>query len=174
MIIETERFRLRPFDEKDIDSLYEFRNAESVVRSLGGFSTGYSRSALGKWLQYHDGRDDEVLWCMADAKSDRCFGHIGLYQIDYRVRKAELAIAIGDPGMQGAGIGKESCKLALDYAAAHLNLRRIELSYLAVNAAAEKLYRGQGFVEEGRQVEAQYRDGDYVDVILMARFLGSG
>lgn len=171
MIIEIDRFRLRPLDEKDIESLYSFRNSESVIRSLGGFSTGYSRAALGKWLQFHDGRDDEVLWCLAEKESDRCFGHIGLYNIDHRVRKAELAIAIGDPGMQGKGVGKESCRIMLDYASEQLNLRRVELSYLANNAAAEKLYQGLGFIEEGRLIEAQFRDGGYVDVVLMAKFL---
>ena len=168
MRIEVSGAILRPLEPTDIDSLHVYRNDPAVVSGLGGFSTGYARRDLEDWMEFHRGRRDEILLCIADQQSDRCLGHIGLYNIDYRVRKAELAIMIGASTHHGRGLGKSACGALMDYAHQQLNIRRIELTLLANNTPAMRLYAGLGFVEEGRLIQAEYRNGEYVDVICMA------
>ena len=168
VIIELDHCRLRPLADKDIDALYVFRNDPAIISKLGGFSTGYSKTDLADWLDYHRKKADEILWVIADNETDRCFGHVGLYNVNHRVRKAELAVLIGDTEKHRKGLGSEVCAAVVDYGFSQLNLNRIELSVLANNQPALRLYEKLGFRKEGVLTDAEYRDSQYVDVILMA------
>ena len=83
---------------------------------------------------------------------------------------------VGELGMgviadfRGRGIGRQ---LVVDTVAAADASRflRIELSVHSDNLVAAALYRGFGFVEEGRKRRARVKNGMPVDVLLMARLL---
>jgi [ribosomal protein S5]-alanine N-acetyltransferase len=167
-VIETGSAVLRPLEPSDLDQLYEFRNDEEVTRLLAGFSTGYSRADLAAWLEAHRGRADEVLWAIATAADNRCIGHVGLYRIDHRVRKAEFAILIGDRAEHGKGIGREVSRAVLEYAFQQLNLHKVSLSVLVTNERALRLYAGLGFRRDGLIRHDQFRDGRYVDLYQMS------
>jgi RimJ/RimL family protein N-acetyltransferase len=167
-MIETKTTLLRPLEPSDLDRLYRYRNDREVARHLGGFSTGYARADLAAWLEAHRNRADEVLWAIATKHDDTCIGHAGLYRIDYRVRKAEYAILIGDREHQGKGIGREVSEAVLHYGFDQLNLHKVSLSVLASNARAIRLYQALGFVQEGVLRHDQFRDGGYVDSIVMS------
>jgi len=158
---------LRRPELADLDALYAQKNDPQIAQLLGGFTTGYSKQYLKEWLERHRQRQDEVLWTIARAEDDACIGHVGLYQIDFRVRVAELAILIGDRTAWGTGIGKTCCRFAIEYGFDELNLNRIQLSVLSSNERAIRLYNGVGFREEGRLRQAQYKHGQYLDVLLM-------
>jgi [ribosomal protein S5]-alanine N-acetyltransferase len=167
-MIELELVILRPLEREDINQLYIFRNDYEITRQLGGFSSGFSHTALKEWLEFHRQRNDEILWAIATKTDNLCIGHVGLYQIDYRVRKAEFGILIGDKNKQGKGIGKSVSCAVLNYAFQQLNLHKVSLSVLATNERAIKLYQAIGFQKEGILRHDQFRDGQYVDSILMS------
>ena len=82
---------------------------------------------------------------------------------------AELGIFVL-PSYRGRGVGKRLLAYALDWAASQ-DLNKITLSVFATNRRAIRLYGQFGFVLEGRR-KMQYNIGDeYVDEILMAKFL---
>ena len=159
---------LRPFEPQDLSHLYRFRNDWQVTQYLGGFSSGYSRKNLEEWIKFHRNRDDEVLWAIADKKTDRCIGHVGLYKIDSRLRKGEFAIIVGDTRSQGKGIGRSATVAMLEWGFGQLNLHKISLSVLASNKRAIRLYETLGFRREGVLRDEQFRDRKYVDVVLMS------
>lgn len=159
---------LRPLEPSDLEALYRYKNDPSVAVLLGGFSNGYSLADLRDWLEYHRQRKDEVLWAIAHTDDNQCIGHVGLYQIDHRIRIAEFAIMIGARAAWGQGVGRACTQFALDYGFQQLNLNRIHLSVLASNERAVRLYRSLGFREEGCLRQAQFKNNQYVDVLLMA------
>ena len=67
------------------------------------------------------------------------------------------------------GIGSRLLSAALA-AAAKVGLLRVELEVYSSNAAAIALYERFGFVREGRKVNARLLDGEFEDLLLMARF----
>lgn len=75
---------------------------------------------------------------------------------------------IGDRESRGRGIGKAVTRLVVDYGFRMLNLNRVELSCLATNERARRLYAGLGFVVEGTLRQAQFKDGHYIDVVQMS------
>ncbi len=163
---------LRRPEPKDEEALYQQKNDPDIARLLGGFSKGYSRADISEWIERHRKLGDEVIWVIADAADDRCLGHVGLYRIDGRVRSAEFAVMIGDKAAWGRGLGKKVTRFALWYGFEMLNLNRIELNFLATNGRARRLYEGLGFRPEGTLRQAQYKDGQYADVVLMSILRG--
>lgn len=168
MQILREQFILRRPEPKDVEHLYLYRNDWEAIRSLGGFSSGYSIKDLQEWVEFHRNRKDEIIWVIGDRANDTCLGHVGLYDIDYRVRKAEFAILIGEKSCWGKGLGQSITQATIDYGFDQLNLHRIELEVLANNSRAIHIYEKLGFRREGIQRDAQFRDGQYIDVIIMA------
>jgi RimJ/RimL family protein N-acetyltransferase len=158
---------LRRLEPNDINDLYQYRNDWEVIRTLGGFSAGYSRQDLKEWMEYHRNCRDEIIWTVAEQETDRCLGHVGLYNIDHRVRKAEFAIMIGDRKWWGRGLGRKVTQAVVDYGFCHLNLHRVYLSVLQNNERAISLYHSLGFRKEGVLRHDQFRDGSYLDTVLL-------
>ena len=167
MILKVGDHLLRKPEPSDVEALYQQKNDPRVVSLLGGFSAkGYSRADIERWIAFHNDKTNEVLWVIADA-GGRCVGHVGLYEIDHRIRSAELAIMLGDPPVWGKGLGRACTEAVITYGFDQLGLNRIHLTVLASNERALRLYRGLGFVEEGRMRQAQFKDGRYLDVVVM-------
>lgn len=161
---------LRALEPKDVDYLYTYRNDWEVIRNLGGFSAGYSKANLEEWIKRHSNRDDEILWTIATVETDHCIGHVGLYQIDSRVRKGQFAIMIGDRALWGKGLGTRVTEAVVSWAFSQLNLHKVSLHVLTNNERAIRIYELLGFRPEGILRDEQFRDGQFLDLILMAVF----
>ncbi len=81
----------------------------------------------------------------------------------------EIGIII-DPGYRGKGVGSALLEKAIQ-TAKHLGFEKITLSVFSTNNKAIKLYTKLGFIEVGRR-EKQFKImNEYIDEILMERFL---
>ncbi|MEQ5401270.1 GNAT family N-acetyltransferase [Providencia rettgeri] len=70
---------------------------------------------------------------------------------------------------QGKGIGSKLMQVMVDYCDNWLNVRRIELEVFAANGSGVGLYEKFGFEQEGRMRDYAFRDGQYVDAVMMSR-----
>jgi RimJ/RimL family protein N-acetyltransferase len=168
MFLALEDVNLRKPEPKDGEALYSQKNDPEVASRLGGFALGYSRADIAEWIERHRKTGNEIIWTIARRSDDACLGHVGLYNIDQRVRIAEFAIMIGDASARGHGLGTRVTRKVLDYGFDMLNLNRIELSFLSNNEPARRLYEGLGFVHEGVKRQAQFKLGQPIDVVLMS------
>lgn len=168
MIHELTKCILRPMEPYDEELLFRYKNDQELADLLGGFHLGYSHSDIAEWIEKHRKHDDEELLAIADKETNACLGHVGLYNIDYRVRSAEFAILIGEKKAWGAGLGKEVTSHVIQWGFKYLNLNRIYLSALANNERALRMYLSIGFKEEGRLRQAQFKNGRYLDEINMS------
>ncbi|MHA1106885.1 MAG: GNAT family N-acetyltransferase [Promethearchaeota archaeon] len=94
---------------------------------------------------------------------ERPIGIVGLDEIDWVGRNANLFAVIGEPEHWGKGIAGEACALVIKYGFVELNLHKIHAGIFSPNSrslrAAEKL----GFEKEGILKETIYIDGKYLD-----------
>ena len=79
-----------------------------------------------------------------------------------------LGISVA-PEAQGQGVGRALMQALCDYADRWAQVLRIELTVFADNERAVRLYRSMGFVHEGTHRGYALRDGEYIDVLSMAR-----
>ncbi|HGN1707668.1 TPA: GNAT family N-acetyltransferase [Providencia rettgeri] len=70
---------------------------------------------------------------------------------------------------QGKGIGSQLMQVMVDYCDNWLNVHRIELEVFAANGNGVGLYEKFGFKQEGRMRDYAFRDGQYVDAVMMSR-----
>lgn len=168
MSIVLNRIILRRPEPSDVEALYEMKNDWENARLLGGFSNGYSREDLCDWIERHRNRVDEIIWIIANKKDNKCIGHVGLYNIDHRVRSAEFAILIGNRQYRSKGLGKEIARAVIEQGFKQLNLHRIELSVITSNNRAISFYKMMGFQAEGTLRHSQFRDGQYLDMTIMS------
>lgn len=111
---------------------------------------------------------DDVVLGIARKTDDALLGRIALRHIDPRNSQAELALFIGPPRETGKGYGTEAVRLIVKYAFDTLNLQRVHLRVHADNAKAVRAYEKAGFVREGVLRRDRYREGRYVDTLVMA------
>jgi len=97
----------------------------------------------------------------------RGIGRIGLNNFRRRDGLASLYIFIGERSAWGRGYGPDALRTILRYAFEQLHLRKVELWALADNERALKMYKSVGFVEEARLPERSFKEGRYVDHVIM-------
>jgi putative acetyltransferase len=88
-----------------------------------------------------------------------------------RRHSGALGMAVHDD-YHGRGVGTALMVACLDLADNWLNLHRVELDVYVDNEPALRLYKKFDFEIEGRLVDYAFRDGQYVDVYMMARLRG--
>jgi RimJ/RimL family protein N-acetyltransferase len=72
------------------------------------------------------------------------------------------------PTFQNQGYGQQMFELIKTFSFDYLNMHRIWLLVMETNERAIHVYRKAGFRDEGRQREAVYRDGRYLDYLMMS------
>ena len=167
MIIDFGRVFCRKLESKDVEDIYNYRNDPDVYRTLGGFYSGMSKEDVHQWVAHQRTNKTDMVWALATKDEDRCIGHIGLYNIDYRVGKAEIGVAIAKSHW-GQGIGGMVYDGLTTYGFDQLRLHRVETYNLAKNNKVINIKEKLGFKLEGVLRHFQYRDGEYLDVMIMS------
>ena len=95
-------------------------------------------------------------------------GTCNYFAIDWRSRSSEVGILIGEKRFWNQGYGTEAMRLLVKHGFETLNLHRVWLRVYANNPRAIRAYEKVGFIHEGRMREAIYKNGSYIDVLLMS------
>jgi RimJ/RimL family protein N-acetyltransferase len=166
-MLRGERVTLRPIERDDLKRLHELMtaNVDLVLLSHGSWEP-WSLVAMEKEYDKRLEEPDKSEFVIeADGK---VIGEIDLHRWkNRRAGSASFGVSIFDPEYLGKGYGREAVDLLLDWAFRIQNFRRIGLTCLATNERAIRSYEAVGFVHEGRQRQAEYCDGQYVDVVSM-------
>lgn len=86
-----------------------------------------------------------------------------LLHVEPRRSAAYLQLYIGPSEARGKGLGKNALGCALEWAFELRSLNRVWLHVFPENLAAVKLYTRAGFVREGTERAAVYRNGNFQD-----------
>jgi RimJ/RimL family protein N-acetyltransferase len=151
----------------DAPLLFEWINDRELMLFNAAYRPTHEASHL-EWVRGLAGRRDLVAFAVRTVPAKRLIGVCQLIGIDPVHRRADLQIRMGDDRTRGRGLGLEAVRLLLAFGFNDLNLHRISLQVFATNARAVKTYERAGFREEGRQRDAMYLDGRFVDVLTMA------
>mgnify|MGYP001205046204 CR=1 FL=1 len=150
----------------DAEAFYEIVTGPAVV--WGTLQLPHQTpEAWRKRLEGNDGRFDYALLAEVDGK---VVGSASLHRNRHprTLHVAGLGMAVHD-AYQGQGIGRTLLAALVEAADKWLNIVRIELEVYPDNQRAVKLYESFGFVPEGRKRMNAFRDGQYVDSLVMAR-----
>lgn len=164
--IEGKKVILRTLCEKDAEGKYAtwFNNVETCKYNSHHIFPYYKEDAVNYIRNVNRAKKDLVL-AIVDKRRNVHIGNISLQNIDYISRSAEFAVILGEAKYRGRGFAKEAAYLLLKHGFSALNLHRIYCGTSDDNIPMKKMAVSLGMKQEGRRVEAMYKDGSFKDVI---------
>jgi spore coat polysaccharide biosynthesis protein SpsF (cytidylyltransferase family) len=174
--LDGERIGLSKLSRDEATQSYlDWMNDPEVTRYLVSGSFPTTMEDLHAFIDQANA-PGRVTFAIHRKDERRHVGNVKLDHIDWISRRCDLGILIGDKASWGMGLGTEATALATRYAFERLGMERVTLGVLAENAAALRVYEKLGYAVEGRRERDQYKDGRWLDTVLMAasrrRFLG--
>lgn len=169
-MIYGKRIRLRAPERDDVPRFAAWLNDPEVRQGLSMYLP-LSISEEERWFEHMLQTPAGEHPLTIEVKRDETWipiGNCSFMNIDWRNRSAEIGIFIGEKSFWNQGFGSEAMKLMLEHGFQTLNLNRIFLRVFQTNPRAINSYEKVGFIHEGRLRQAEYRDGKYVDVLLMS------
>ncbi|MFE6945356.1 GNAT family N-acetyltransferase [Streptomyces chartreusis] len=166
-VLTGDRTVLRPFTEADAAVMAEIIEDPEVVRFTGEASEEFSLERLRSWYGSRSAQNDRLDLAVTDRATGELVGEVVLYEWDATARSCTFRTLVGPRG-RGRGIGTEATRLIVGHGFEQLGLHRIQLEAYGHNPRALRIYEKAGFVVEGVRREADFRDGQWLDWVMMA------
>ena len=175
-MIFGERIRFRGVERDDIPTFVKWLNDPEVIQGILVHNP-ISQADEENWFERMITRppDEHVFGIEARIPGDKgnqeTWKLIGTYAfdgIDWRTHSAEFGIMIGDKSYWNKGYGTEAVRLLCQHGFKTLNLNRIYLHVFETNPRAIRAYEKAGFVLEGTERQAEFKDGRFIDVLRMS------
>ena len=170
-MITGKNVRLRAIEREDTPHFVRWMNDADVIENLLTNSP-LSKAMEEKWFEQQlekpvtAGQVLAIETCVGDEWIH--IGNCGLHNIEAVHNAAEFGIVIGEKEYWNKGLGRQATRLMLKHGFDDLNLNRIYLYVYATNPRAMKAYEAAGFVKEGVLRQGVYKNGHYIDVVLMS------
>lgn len=167
-MIVGKRLQLRAIEMEDLSLLIEWRNDPEIYKNL------YEQEPLSlvmerSWFESFLQRNDEKFWIIENILDREPIGTVGLVHIDWRNRKSEWSrFLIYPPKYKRGGYDSETESLILRYVFEHMNLNRLYVEVFSRNLNVINLHKKFGFKKEGLFKKHIFKDGQYIDIVIMA------
>ncbi len=168
-LFEGELVRLTAVDpEKDAADIARWSHDSHYLRLRKGLpARPATAQQIKERIEKQEARPDGFYFELRTRADNRHIGFLHLWWVGWAEGDAFLAIGLGDPDFRGRGYGTDALRVLARYAFHELNLHRVSLRVLAENTRAIRAYAKAGFVVEGRERAADYRDGERTDIVWM-------
>lgn len=162
-MITGRKVQLRPVEEADYPLIHRWVNHPEVWRNMD-YELPYSLADVKEDIE-RSRKEGHPFTILVD---DRPIGRIGLNQFRRRDRICSFYMFIGEPAYRGQGHGQDAVMSLLAYAFDRWDLNQVELWSLADNNRAIRMYTRCGFVEDARLRDRSFKDGQWVDHVVMS------
>jgi RimJ/RimL family protein N-acetyltransferase len=174
-MIFGERIRLRAIERDDLPIFVKWVNDPDVKQGIGIYLP-YSMAEQEDWFDVMHKRPASEHNLAIELKEGtsqgeetwKMIGHCGFFNHDQRNASAEFGIMIGIKSYWDKGYGTEAVRLLVKHGFNTINLHRIYLRVLETNPRAIHAYEKAGFTHEGRQRQADFKNGKYIDLLVMS------
>lgn len=167
MELRGKKVILRAVEEEDLEMLRELTNSPDFEKMIVGWSFPVSKRDQQKWFENCKNDASKLRYTIV-TEEDGAVGMIGLRDIDWKNGTASgLGMRIARKEIRTKGLATDAWMTLMRYAFDELRLNRINGSALAYNKASLRVCEKVGFKVEGTQRKAVYKNGEYVDLILM-------
>ena len=166
MILFGDKIYLKNIELSDTDDIIRWRNQENVRKYFINQDL-FTRESHLKWMENVVSIGKAVQFIVVVKSTKTPIGSVYIRDIDYKNKKGEFGIFIGEKQYTGHGFGTEAADLIIKYGFLQLDLNKIYLRVLSTNLSAIKSYLKVGFKYEGYFREDVYVRQNYLDVIFM-------
>lgn len=161
----------RPFEERDIEFVYNCKNNVSLNRLIVGDFKPFSLQDAEKWVHGCMGEHETFkFWaiCTTDEKKD-IIGWASIADIDYKNSSASThSIVIGNPDYNDGFAWIETVIFMFEYAFEKLNLNRLYGISLIGHPMSNLIGDLMFMEQEGVLRQAVFKNGRYYDLLYNA------
>ena len=166
--MEDGRIYLRLMTRDDTENIIKWRNNDAV-RSQFIYQKLFTKESHEKWIETMIDTGKVVQMVIMLVEGDRPIGSVYVRDIDMEHKKGEYGVFIGEEDCLGKGYGTEAAELMTEYAFEYIGLHKLMLRVYADNERAIRSYEKAGFKKEAYLKDDVYVQGQYRDIVLMAR-----
>jgi len=159
--LQTENLKFKHQGLQHIKHMVKWFNDESLSKYMDSPEAVYSET--------------DLIEGFTEATKDKCFifshdkkrvGYCSIYDIDYKARKAEVSVLIGEKEFHGKGFGKEATAFMIRYAFEYLKLNSLFATITELNVPSIKTFEKCGFKRIGVRRDYEFINGKFEDEIL--------
>lgn len=162
------RLRLRPVTRRDVPLLTRAAEDAAVGQHLAIFRTPVDAAGQADFVETMRTSGVDRLW-RAETLRGRAVGWVGLHDIDWVDRCAEVGVMVARPTDWGRGYAAAAVHLLMGLAFERLNLNRLEARVVADHMVARAMYEHLGFFPEATLRQRRFLEGQYRDVVVLSR-----
>jgi len=141
---------LEPLKASDVtDNYVNWLNDPVINQYLESRHVKHDLPSVKLFVEIMSNDDKNFLFGMFCNKTSKHIGNIKLGPVDYRYKRAEIGLIIGDKNYWGKGVATEAISAVCQYAADTLKLNKVEAGCYASNIGSKKLFLKSGFKIEG-------------------------
>lgn len=161
---DTKIYQIRLIDQNDSEFLISLRNDPDVYENLGNHV--FLNSIIQEDFINSISRSDESKYFIFKNEKNERVGLVRITDID-RVHRSACVGADICKEFRGKSLARAIYKAIFKIVFDIWGLNRAWLLVLEDNKKAYELYKKVGFIEEGRYRKARFKNGKFVDYILM-------
>jgi ribosomal-protein-alanine N-acetyltransferase len=169
-VLESDRLRLRPFDDRDVPRIVEACSDPLTRHYLAALPRPYTAATARAYLDdcaWQAATGAKATWAVADRATDEVLGNIAVMDmLGVSSDHGEIGYWT-HPAARGQGVMTEATRMVVDHALdpAGLDRRRLVLYAAADNAASNAIAVAAGFSHYGTQrVAERLGDGSFDDL----------
>lgn len=153
--LETERLRIRRFEKKDADALFEFLSDRESCYLDGGYEP-YTEKNDDYYDMMSKFAEEETRYVIVRKDTEDVIGMIHLMECNDRAVEVMEIGYIMNPSKRRCGYATEAVEVMLRYLLQELHLDMVIAGVLEDNKISLKMIENLGFVYEGRKRKALY------------------
>jgi [ribosomal protein S5]-alanine N-acetyltransferase len=165
LVLETERLRLRPFTETDVDDIWPVVSNPDFPKMMSWAAHSDRSETLGFVQAVNKSLEQNVGVVWAIEHEQRVIGSIGLDSMVFALRawrmdRAELGFWLA-PEQWNKGLMTEAADAVVRCAFQTIGLHKVTVGCIAENVASRRVIEKLGFRYVGRLEDDVWRDGKW-------------
>lgn len=167
MKLESERLYFKKLSLKELDGNYvSWLNDWEVCKFNSHGEIEYTEKMAVDFINSLANNSSKMVYAVYLKENDTHIGNISLQEIDLKNKNAEIAYLFGEKQYWCQGYAKEASKILINFAFNEMNLHRLHFGTHIENIPMQRLGESLGFKKEGIRTEAQFKNGEYNDIVI--------
>ncbi|MEG1008538.1 MAG: GNAT family protein [Clostridia bacterium] len=161
------KVELREITLEDTNNIIRWRNNIKVKKNFC-VQEDFTIERHTNWYNTYILSGKAIQFIIVDKDNNKDVGSVYLRDIDYKNKKAEFGIFIGDDLCRGKGLGTECAEIIIQYAFEKLKIHKVFLRVFEDNVNAIKSYQNAGFNVEGNfKDDICVNENEYRNMVFM-------